>query len=54
MSKKSLFEFWKDGAGVIVSGEIALIATVAVTGVMAGMVAMRDAVNSELADLAGA
>lgn len=54
MSKKSLFEFWKDGAGAIVSGEIALIATVAVTGVMAGMVAMRDAVNSELADLAGA
>ncbi len=54
MLRKALDRFWTDQVGAIVSGEIALIATVAVTGVMAGMVTMRDAVNSELEDLAGA
>ena len=45
---------WRDEAGFIISIELTLIATISVLGLMAGMSAMRDAVVSELSDVAGA
>ncbi len=43
-----------DDIGMIVSIELVLTATVMVVGLLAGMTAMRDAVVSELSDVAGA
>lgn len=43
-----------DEQGFVVSAELVLIATVAVIGIIVGMVAIRDAVVSELSDVAGA
>jgi Flp pilus assembly pilin Flp len=45
---------WQDEAGFIVSIELILIATIMVIGLIAGMSAVRDAVISELSDVAGA
>lgn len=45
---------WQDQAGAIVSAELVLISTVFVIGVVAGLTAVRDAVVSELADVAAA
>lgn len=45
---------WNDQAGFIVSIELVLIATIAVIGLITGMTAVRDAVVSELSDVAGA
>ena len=45
---------WNDDAGFIVSMELILIATIAVIGLIVGMTAVRDAVVSELSDVAGA
>ena len=47
-------KLWNDDAGFIVSIELVLIATIAVIGLIAGMTAVRDAVVSELSDVAGA
>ena len=47
-------QLWNDDAGFIVSVELVLIATIAVIGLIAGMTAARDAVVSELSDVAGA
>ena len=43
-----------DDAGFIVSIELILLATISVIGLIAGMAAVRDAVVSELSDVAGA
>lgn len=45
---------WNDDAGFIVSIELVLIATIAIVGLLAGLAAVRDAVVSELSDVAGA
>ena len=46
--------FWKDDCGALASAEIVLIGTILVIGVIAGLTSLRDAVVTELADLAGA
>lgn len=45
---------WNDEAGFIVSVELLLIATIAVIGLITGVTSIRNAVVSELADVAGA
>ncbi|EAQ80141.1 hypothetical protein [Blastopirellula marina] len=45
---------WNDEAGFIVSTELILIATIVVIGLIVGLSAVRDAVTSELSDVAGA
>ena len=49
-----LKRLWKDEAGFVVSTELVLLATVAVIGLLTGIVAVRDGVVSELSDVAGA
>lgn len=46
--------FWNDEAGFIVSIELILLSTIAIIGLIAGMASVRDAVVSELSDVAGA
>ncbi len=45
---------WRDEAGFIVSIELILISTIAVLGILVGLASIRDAVVSELSDVAGA
>ena len=45
---------WKDDAGFVVSIELILISTIAVIGLITGLAAIRNAVVSELSDVAGA
>lgn len=47
-------KLWNDDAGFVVSIELILITTIAVIGLIAGLTAVRDAVVSELSDVAGA
>lgn len=47
-------KLWTDDQGFVVSIELILIATIAVIGMITGMAAVRDAVVSELSDVAGA
>ncbi len=47
-------QLWNDEGGFVVSVELIMVATVAVFGLLAGMTAMRDAVVSEMSDVAGA
>ena len=51
---KLVKRLWNDEAGFVFSVELMLVATIAVIGLLAGMTAVRDAVVSELSDLAGA
>ena len=46
-----LKSFINDEAGVIVSAEIVLVATILVLGMIVGLVELQTAVVSELADL---
>lgn len=50
----TLNSLWNDEVGFIVSIELILIATIAVIGLIVGLTAVRDAVVSELSDVAGA
>ena len=45
---------WNDEAGFIVSAELILISTIAVLGLIVALDSVRNAVTSELADVAGA
>lgn len=45
-------DLWTDQAGFVVSAEMVLISTVGVIGIGTGLVCVRDAVNSELTDVA--
>ncbi len=47
-------QLYQDEVAFVISAELVLIATVAVIGIIVGMVAIRDAVVSELSDVAGA
>jgi hypothetical protein len=49
-----LRNLWKDDAGFVFSAELVLVATILVLGLLVGMTAVRDAVVSELSDVAGA
>ena len=49
-----LKRLWNDEAGFVVSTELVLLATVAVIGLLTGIVSVRDGVVSELSDVAGA
>lgn len=49
-----LKNFWNDEAGVIVSAEIVLVLTILVIAMVVGLTAVRDAVTTELADVAQA
>jgi len=44
--------FWNDDGGVIITVELVLIATILGIGLIVGLTAVRDAVNSEFADIA--
>ena len=45
---------WNDEVGFVLSVELVLVATIAVIGLLAGITSVRDAVISELSDVAGA
>ena len=49
-----LRKLWSDEAGAIVSAEIVLVATILVIGMVVGLKSVRDAVVTELADVAQA
>ena len=49
-----LAKFWNEETGAIVSAEIMLIMTILVIGVIVGLKSVRDAVVTELADVAQA
>src|SRR5262245_56677553 len=51
---KLLKNLWKDDAGAILAAEYLFIATILVIGIIVGLASVRDAVNSELAELANA
>lgn len=45
---------WADDAGVILSAELVLVATILVLGMLVGLVTIRDSVVQELGDIAQA
>jgi len=47
-------KFWNDDCGAIVTVEVILIVTILGIGLIVGLTTVRDAVNSELADVAQA
>lgn len=49
-----LSKLWKDEAGFVVSAELIFVATILVIGLVTGWVAIRDAVTSELTEVAQA
>lgn len=51
---ESLRKLWDDQQGFIVSIELVLLSTILVIGLITGMTALRDAIVSELSDVAGA
>ncbi len=52
---KAVFvRLWKEEAGAIVSAEIVLVMTIMVIGMIVGLKSLRDAVVTELADVAQA
>lgn len=52
--RKFAIRLYQDDAAFVISAELVLLATVAVIGLITGMVAIRDSVVSELSDVAGA
>ena len=44
-------KLWMDEGGATISAELALVGTILVIGVVVGLSAVQDAVNTELADL---
>jgi hypothetical protein len=51
---RTLVALWKDEGGFVISSELLLIVTIAVIGLLVGLVAVRDAVVQELVDVAAA
>lgn len=49
-----LKKLWNDEAGAIISAEVVLVATILVIGMVVGLKSVRDAVVTELADVAQA
>ena len=51
---KLMLKLWKDDAGAIIAAEYLFVATILVIGIIVGLASVRDAVNTELAELANA
>ena len=49
-----LKKLWRDEGGAILTTELILIIVITVIGMVVGLTALRDAVDAQLADLAGA
>lgn len=49
-----LKKLWSDDAGAIIAAEYLFVATILVIGIIVGLASVRDAVNTELAELANA
>jgi len=52
--RKMLAQFWRDECGAVVAGEWVFVATILVLGSITGLVAVRQAVLSELTEFANA
>src|SRR5689334_13400955 len=52
--RKLLNKLWKDDCGALIAMEFLFVATILVIGIIVGLVAVRDAVNVELSELANA
>ena len=52
---RTLFsKLWKDDCGALIAMEFLFVATILVIGIIVGLVAVRDAINVELSELANA
>lgn len=51
---KLMLKLWKDDAGAIIAAEYLFVATILVIGIIVGLASVRDAINTELAELANA
>lgn len=51
---KLMSMLWKDDAGALIAAEYIFVATILVIGIIVGLASVRDAVNTELAELANA
>lgn len=49
-----LQKLWADDGGALIATEFLFVATILVLGLVAGLVSMRNAVNTELAELGNA
>jgi len=47
-----LLQLWRDDAGAIIAAELLFIAALLFSGVMIGLATIRDAINTELGELA--
>jgi hypothetical protein len=52
--RKLMSKLWKDDCGALIAMEFLFVATILVIGITVGLVAVRDAVNVELSELANA
>jgi len=52
--KKLLVSVWSDDRGALIASEFLFVATILVIGITVGLASVRDAVNTELAELANA
>lgn len=52
--RQLVMRLWRDEAGFVISTELILIATILVIGMITGLTTVRDAVVTELADVADA
>lgn len=53
MATRIVHKLLQDDGGAVVSTELVFVATIAVVGLIAGLTAIRDAIVSELSDVAG-
>jgi hypothetical protein len=54
MNKSLLIKLWHDDSGALIAAEYLFIATILVIGIVVGFASVRDAINSELAELSNA
>ncbi len=47
-------KLWNDDCGALIAAEYLFVATILVIGIIVGLAAVRDAVNTELSELANA
>ena len=51
---KLMLRLWNDDQGAIIAAEYLFIATILVIGIIVGLASVRDAINTEFAELANA
>lgn len=49
--KHTILTLWHDDAGAIIAAEYLFIATILVIGIIVGLASIRDAINTEFAEL---